>query len=208
MCPGAVRASHPATAGETALPAGDEQITRLLLDLQKGNQTVLGELLPMMYEELRRMAGRQLEGQRRDHTLNPTALVHESYLKLMNQPSRSWQDRAHFLSVAAIAMRHVLVNHARTRNAQKRGGGQAPVTLHEGLLASGPMRSDQLLALDGALERLEQVSARQASVVQYRFFGGLTHEEIAEVLGVSVPTVRRDWRIARAWLVRELSAEG
>jgi RNA polymerase sigma factor (TIGR02999 family) len=165
----------------------------------------MAELAPLVYEELRLMASRQLAGQRQGHTLNTTALVHESYLKLVNQASRSWQDRAHFLSVAAVAMRHILVNHAHKRNAQKRGGGKSPATLDEALVAGQEMRTDELLALDEALERLDEVSPRQRAVVEYRFFGGLTHEEIAEVLDVSVPTVRRDWRLARAWLSRELS---
>ena len=153
------------------------------------------------------MASRQLVGQRQGHTLDTTALVHESYLKLVNQASRSWQDRAHFLSVAAVAMRHILVNHAHARNAAKRGGGKASVTLDEALVAGQEMRTDEILALDEALDRLDEVSPRQRAVVEYRFFGGLTHEEIAEVLDVSVPTVRRDWRLARAWLSRELSSQ-
>jgi RNA polymerase sigma factor (TIGR02999 family) len=188
------------------LSARDVEITALLLDLRKGNPTVMRELMPLVYEELRRMAKRQLGGQRPGHTLNTTALVHESYLKLVNQSSRSWQDRAHFLSVAAVAMRHILVNHAHRRNAQRRGGGQVVATLNEAVMGGQEMRTDELLALDEALDRLDAVSPRQRAVVEYRFFGGLTHEDIAEVLGVSVPTVRRDWRIARAWLSRELSS--
>jgi RNA polymerase sigma factor (TIGR02999 family) len=165
----------------------------------------MSELAPLVYDELRLMASRQLARQHQGHTLNTTALVHEAYLKLVNQASRSWQDRAHFLSVAAVAMRHILVNHAHKRNAQKRGAGRASVTLDEALVPGEEMRTEELLALDEALDRLNQVSPRQRAVVEYRFFGGLTHEEIAEVLGVSVPTVRRDWRLARAWLSREIS---
>jgi len=165
----------------------------------------MGELMPLVYDELRRIARHHLGGQRAGHTLDTTALVHESYLKLAKQSSRSWEDRAHFLSVAAVAMRHVLVNYAHHRNAQKRGGGRAPATLDEALVGGKEMRTDELLALDQALDRLDEVSSRQRAVVEYRFFGGLTHEEIAEVLEVSVPTVRRDWRLARAWLSRELS---
>jgi len=205
MCSGAIRSACPSPDGEAALPAREHEITALLRDLRKGNRTVMDELMPLVYEELRRMARRHLRGQRPGHTLNTTALVHESYLKLVNHSSGSWKDRAHFLSVAAVAMRHILVNHAHHRNAQKRGGGQALATLDEALAGGQEMRTDELLALDQALDRLDAVSPRQRAVVEYRFFGGLTHEEIAEVLDVSVPTVRRDWRIARAWLSRELS---
>jgi RNA polymerase sigma factor (TIGR02999 family) len=183
----------------------DHEVTALLADLGRGNRTAMEALMPLVYDQLRLIARRYLSDQDAGHTLNPTALVHESYLKLVRQPSRTWQDRAHFLSVAAVAMRHILVNHARDRRAAKRDGGQIAVTLDEGLVGGQALRSDELLALDDALARLDGVSPRQRSVVEYRFFGGLTHEEIAEVLGVSVPTVRRDWRIARAWLVRELT---
>jgi len=206
MCSGATRSACPSPDGEAALSAREHEITALLQDLRKGKRTVMDELMPLVYEELRRMARRHLRGQRPGHTLNTTALVHESYLKLVNQSSGSWKDRAHFLSVAAVAMRHILVNHAHHRNAQKRGGGQALATLDEALAGGQEMRTDEILALDEALDRLDAVSPRQRAVVEYRFFGGLTHEEIAEVLDVSVPTVRRDWRIARAWLSRELSA--
>jgi RNA polymerase sigma factor (TIGR02999 family) len=197
--------SHGHTLGGDTLQANEDEITALLRDLRKGNRTVMGELMPLVYDELRRIARRYLAGQDEGHTLSPTALVNESYLKLVKQPSGSWQDRAHFLSVAAVAMRQILVNHARARNAQKRDGGIMLRTFDDSRAGSSDMRSDELIALDDALCRLDAASPRQRAVIEYRFFGGLTHEEIAEVLGVSVPTVRRDWRIARAWLVRELS---
>jgi RNA polymerase sigma factor (TIGR02999 family) len=163
--------------------------------------------MPLVYDELHRMAERQMSGQPVGHTLSATALVHESYLKLVRQSARAWKDRAHFLAVAAVAMRHVLVNHAERRKADKRGGGRLPATLDEGFLGDDGARVDDLLALDRALDRLDALSPRQRAVVECRFFGGLTWEEIAEAVEVSVPTVRRDWRVARAWLARELAGE-
>jgi RNA polymerase sigma factor (TIGR02999 family) len=188
------------------MPGRRDQVTALLAELSGSNRTVVGALMPLVYDELRRLAQRQLRGQRAGHTLNTTALVHEAYLKLVNQQEATWQNRAHFLSVAALAMRQILINYAHRRRAQKRGGGQALATFDEALMGSSP-RADALIALDEALDRLNTIHERQSQVVTYRFFGGLTHEEIAEVLGVSVPTVRRDWRIARAWLTRELAHE-
>lgn len=182
----------------------DPEITALFRDLRKGDRTVLGEVIPLLYDELHRMAGQRLAGQPVGHTLSATALVHESYLKLLGASSGSFTDRAHFLSVAAIAMRHVLVNHARARAARKRGGGRMPITLEEGLLGHEEVPATEILALDEALDRLDALSPRQRAVVECRFFGGLTWEEVAEALSVSVPTARRDWRIARAWLAREL----
>ena len=163
--------------------------------------------MPLVYEELRRIARRQRRGQPSGHTLNTTALVHESYLKLVKQPARSWEDRAHFLAAAAVAMRHILVSHARRRNAAKRGRGEALVTFDEALVEGSALNSDEMLALDQALDRLDAASPRQRAVVECRVFGGLSHEEVAEALGVSVPTVRRDWRLARAFLARELEVE-
>lgn len=183
------------------------QVTALLAALGESSEEAMGALLPLVYDELRMLAKRQLRGQQSNHTLNTTALVHEAYLKLVNQEAASWQDRAHFLSVAAIAMRQILINYAHKRRAQKRGGGQALATFNEALMGGESTRADELIALDEALERLKAMNERQSEVVTFRFFGGLTHEEIAKVLEVSVPTVRRDWRIAKAWLVRELSQE-
>ena len=183
------------------------QVTALLAALGESGEEAMDALLPLVYDELRMLAQRQLRGQPANHTLNTTALVHEAYLKLVNKDAASWQDRAHFLSVAAIAMRQILINYAHKRRAQKRGGGQVLATFDEALMGGASTRADELIALDEALERLKTMHARQSDVVTFRFFGGLTHDEIAEVLGVSVPTVRRDWRIAKAWLVRELSHE-
>ena len=161
--------------------------------------------MPLVYDELYAMAQRQLRGQRAGHTLNTTALVHEAYLKLVNQQQATWQNRAHFLSVAALAMRQILINYAHRRRAQKRGGGEVLATFTESLMGGTATRADELIALDEALDRLSKINKRQSEVVTYRFFGGLKHKEIAEVLGVSVPTVRLDWRIAKAWLTRELA---
>jgi RNA polymerase sigma factor (TIGR02999 family) len=182
------------------------EITRLLGQLSGGNEAVVNALMPLVYDELRAMAERQLRRERSDHTLSATALVHEAYLKLVDQSRVTWQNRAHFYAIAAQAMRRILINYAERRVAAKRGGGQIRVTLTDGI--EGPeQRAEDLVALDRALDRLAELDARQSKVVEMRFFAGLTHEEIAEVLGVSVPTVRRDWRMARAWLSRELGAD-
>jgi len=181
-------------------------ITELLAELSGGNRTVVDTLMPRVYEELRTLARRQLRGERAGRTLNTTALVHEAYLKLVNQNQVTWQNRAHFFSLAALAMRRILINYAHRRMAEKRGGGQAVATFEEGDVVR-ETRAEELVALDEALARLEQFNERQSQVVTYRFFGGLTQEEIAEVLNVSVPTVRRDWRLARAWLSRELKRD-
>lgn len=180
-------------------------ITALLQSLDRGQHSIVDQVVPLVYDELRLMASRQLGRQRAGHTFSTTALVHEAYLKLAREGAAPWRDRAHFLSVAAVVMRHILVNHARARHAQKRGGHEAVVTLEEAVVGDRSLRSDELLALDEALDRLDLVSPRQRALVEYRFFGGLTHEEIASILGVSVPTVQRDWRMARAWLARELT---
>ena len=181
-------------------------ITELLAELSGGNRTVVDALMPRVYEELRTLARRQLRGERAGRTLNTTALVHEAYLKLVNQNQVTWKNRAHFFSLAALAMRRILINYAHSRMAEKRGGGQAVATFEEGDVVR-ETRAEELVALDEALARLEQFNERQSQVVTYRFFGGLTQEEISEVLNVSVPTVRRDGRLARAWLSRELKRD-
>jgi RNA polymerase sigma factor (TIGR02999 family) len=187
------------------MSAPDQDITRLLAELSGGNSAVVNALLPLIYSELHGMAENQLRRERRDHTLNATALVHEAYLKLVDQSRVTWQNRAHFLGVASQAMRRILINYAQQRKAQKRGGDMIATTFDDDLLPR-ETRAEQLIDLDEALNRLKELDARQAQVVEYRFFGGLTHEEIAEVLGISVPTVQRDWRVARAWLSKELKA--
>ena len=183
--------------------ARQNEITQLLLDLNGGNRAAVDLLVPLVYEELQVLARRQLRGERSAHTLNTTALVHEAYLKLVDQQRVSWQNRAHFFAIAAQAMRRILINYAKNRAAEKRGGGQPLVTFDERSVVR-EARAEELVALDEALAELTKLSERQSKVVEYQFFGGLTHEEIAEVLGVSVPTVRRDWRLARAWLSRQL----
>jgi len=179
------------------------EITQMLGRLQAGDPQVLDALFPLLYDPLKIMALKQLQSERSDHTLNATALVHEAYLKLVDQRGVTWQNRAHFFAVAAQAMRRILIDYARGRMAAKRGGGQALVTFNEEAMAR-TARADELVALDVALVRLAELDLRQAQVVEFKFFGGLKHEEIAEVLGVSVQTVHRDWRFARAWLGREL----
>ena|SRR5579884_1365699 len=160
-------------------------------------------MLPLVYEELRRLAAAYLRSERRDHTLQPTALVNEAYMKLVDQHSVDWRNRAHFLGVAANTMRRVLATHGERRRALKRSGGGVRVTLAEGFAARAPVEID-FIALNDALDRLSSLDSRQAQVVELRYFGGLTFEEAAEVLGVSVPTVKRDWSSARLWLMREM----
>jgi RNA polymerase sigma factor (TIGR02999 family) len=180
-----------------------QQITMLLGRLNAGEANAVDQLMPVVYEQLRRMADAQLRRERANHTLNATALVHEAYLKLVDQNRVSWKDRAHFYAFAARAMRRILINYARNRLAKKRGGGQVIATFDDDEIGR-ESRAEELIALDDALERLKKLNERHSRVVEYRFFAGLSQEEIAEVLGVSVPTVRRDWRLARAWLSREL----
>jgi RNA polymerase sigma-70 factor (ECF subfamily) len=182
--------------------AGD--VTQLLTDLQRGWSDVACQLMPLVYDELHRVARHQMRHERADHTLQATALVHEAYLRLVRQPERTWQNRAHFIGVAAGVMRRVLVDHARARQTAKRGSAAQRVPLEESLLLTDE-QSDELMALDEALERLAQFDARQSRVVELRFFGGLTVEETAEALSISPKTVKRDWRVARAWLHREVS---
>ena len=179
--------------------APQHDLTRALLHASAGDEAAANWLWSQVYDELRRMARRQLRHERSAHTFSTTALVHESYLRLFDGASVDWQNRAHFFGVAARAMRHVLVDHARQRRALKRGGGQRAVTLEEQALAVEE-QLDDLIALDTALERLEACDARLARVVECRYFGGLTNEETARTLGVASKTVERDWKKARAWL--------
>jgi RNA polymerase sigma factor (TIGR02999 family) len=181
-----------------------DQVTRLCQDAARQDRAAMDALVDHVYATLRRMANRQMGAERGDHTLSPTALVHEAYLRLVDQESMDWRDRAHFYAIAARVMRRVLIDHARRKLAGKRGGDQVKVTLNEEV-AGAVTTPESLIELDRALERLEELSPRQRQVVEMRFFGGMTHEEVAEVLSVSVPTVRRDWRLAQAWLNREMS---
>ncbi|MDX1530073.1 MAG: sigma-70 family RNA polymerase sigma factor [Rhodothermales bacterium] len=178
-------------------------VTQLLHEAQGGDPAAFDRLLPLVYGELRRLAARELRRERPGHTLRPTALVHEEYFKLAGHDLGA-ESRAHFLRIAARAMRQVLVDHARARQAQKRGGRWVRVTFDAEGPAGGPARLDEVVALDAALDRLDAVSERLRSVVEMRFFGGLTEVEIADALGVTTRTVQRDWAKARAWLYREL----
>jgi RNA polymerase sigma factor (TIGR02999 family) len=181
-------------------------ITALLGAWSRGNRSALNQLLPLVYAELRRIAGRQLRSERADHTLQPTALVHEVYLRLVDQRQVDWQNRAHFFGVAAQVMRRILVDHARRHSASKRGEGVRCVSIDEAkeVAASNEM---PVLALDHALARLEEVDSDLAKIVELRAFAGLTIEEAAHVLNVSPSTAKRDWRTAKAWLNRALGPE-
>jgi RNA polymerase sigma factor (TIGR02999 family) len=193
-------------AGAIRMSARNDQreVTRLLLVWTDGDRDALDQLFPIVYDELRRIARRRLRNERPGHTLGTTALVHEAYLKLVNLDQIPYQGRAHFFAVAAKAMRHILVNYAIRRKAQKRGGGQPVRTLDE-VNVMAPEYAAELLSLDEALKRLEAINERLGRVVEYRFFAGMTIEETADVLAVSPATIKRDWTMARAWLLRELS---
>ena len=188
------------------MPEPRDDVTRLLSALAAGDQAAVSPLFAIVYDELRRVAAAALRRERPDHTLQPTALVHEAYLRLASEPDERWQSREHFLAVAARAMRRVLVDHARGHNAQKRGRGEPVLSLEDiDAAAPGVAREIDFLALDTALTRLASFDPRQAQLVELRFFGGLTVEEAARVAGVSPRTVKREWQVARAWLRREMS---
>ena len=183
--------------------ASAERVSQLLASWGDGDDGALRELTPLIYEELRRVAHHQMLGQRPDHTLQTTALVNEAYLRLTSQTNPTWQSRAHFFAVAARAMRQILVNYAKSNQAQKRGGGALKVQLDEAAIVS-PAESKEIVDLHEALERLATLDARKAQVVELKYFGGLNYDEMAEVLKISRVTVRRDWEFARAWLHSEL----
>lgn len=183
--------------------SNEDDIARILADLDAGGREGLDQLFPVVYEELHRLAQRQLRGERPDHTLCTTDLVHEAYLKLSGLDRIRWQNRAQFLAIAAQAMRRVLINHASARRAQKRGGGRDRLSLDDVVLLVDD-RAEDLLALDAALTRLAELDGRQARVVECRFFAGLSIEETADALDIAPATVKRDWAVARAWLNREL----
>src|SRR6185312_8184446 len=180
-----------------------EDVTEVLAQISGGDKRAADKLLPLVYDEFRALARHYLGQERANHTLQPTALVHEAYMKLVDQTRVDWQGKSHFFAVAAQAMRRILVDHARSRQREKRGGGRARVILDEAVALS-PQKDEDVLALDEALERLAKLDPRQAKVVELRFFGGLNVEEVAEALGVSKRTVEGDWTFARAWLSREL----
>jgi RNA polymerase sigma factor (TIGR02999 family) len=191
--------SKPDTTSDT------QPVTELLIQLRDGSPGAMDRLFPLVYEELRRVAQRALRGERTGHTLGTTGLVHETYLRLVDQTRLEYRDRGHFYGIAARAMRQILVDHARRHRAAKRGGAQKPILLEEALLTVED-RAEALVALDDALNDLEGVDARLSQVVQCRFFGGLTEEETGEALGVTARTVRRDWLKAKGWLYHQLSA--
>jgi RNA polymerase sigma factor (TIGR02999 family) len=182
---------------------GSADLTILLKSWAGGDQSALDRLMPLAYSELHRIAQQRWRGQQRGHTLQPTVLIHEAYLKLMGQGQKAFENRAHFFAVMSMAMRQVLVNHAEASVAAKRGGGKINVPLEEAEVAA-LREATEVLDLHEALKLLAQVNPRQSRVVELRYFGGLSIEEAAEVLGVSTATVTREWHIARAWLAREL----
>jgi len=194
--------AEPPQTSMSQRPPGD--VTRLLEAWSGGDAGALERLLPLVYEELKRRAEAQMGRERAEHTLQPTALVHEAYLKLVDSAGVKWTDRTHFFAVASRAMRQVLVDHARRRRAARHGGGELRVELEDAALSTPP-RSVDLLALDVALDRLARLDERQSRLVELRVFAGLTIEEVARVLGCSHATVSRDWKHAEAWLHREMA---
>lgn len=185
------------------LDNNSHQISLLLIDWSKGDDYALEQLMPLVYQELRLMARRHMRGQPSGHTFQTTDLIHETYLKIAGGEVRHWQSRNHFFGVAAKAMRHILVDYARSKNNQKRGGWQERVTLQENMRVTN-QSSEEIVALDDALNRLAALDERKVRVVEMKFFGGLNVAEIAGVLKVSPETVKRDWSFAQTWLLREL----
>jgi RNA polymerase sigma factor (TIGR02999 family) len=182
-----------------------QNITQLLLTWNDGNPEALEKLMPLVYDELHRQAARFLRRERADHTLQTTALIHEAYLKLVAEREMNWESRTHFFAIAANIMRRILVDYARARNAEKRGGDYLKIPLEEAEAVAGKEKDIDLMALDEALTKLEKIDRRQARIVELRYFGDLTLEETAKALDVSRTTVADDWAMARAWLHRELT---
>ncbi len=193
---------YPAKKMETVEPS---DVTKLLIDWGKGDERAVDRLLPFVYQELRRLAAAYMSRERNGHTLQPTALVHETYLKLIDQRQVDWQNRAHFFGLAAEIMRRILVNHARDRRAAKRGGDEQKISLSVAVDAFSSKPDFDILALNEALEKFAAIDPRKARVVELKFFGGLKTGEIAEVLQISDATVERDWTFARAWLFDALA---
>ncbi|HUE89125.1 MAG TPA: sigma-70 family RNA polymerase sigma factor [Vicinamibacterales bacterium] len=179
---------------------------KLLTRASAGDSKAVSQLMPLVYDELRRLAASYLRRERPGHTLQATALVHEAYMRLINEKSHNWQNRTHFLAIAALSMRQILVQRARARHAAKRGGDPVRIALDDNLLpvASADQDTIDLVALDAALDKLARLDERRARVVELRYFGGLSVEEVAAALDISAATVKRDWTLARAWLKREL----
>ncbi|HET6891885.1 MAG TPA: sigma-70 family RNA polymerase sigma factor [Pyrinomonadaceae bacterium] len=180
------------------------EVTRLLLDWSNGDKTALDKLMPLIYDELRRLAHRYMSRERAGHTMQTTALVNEAYVRLVNRKNVQWQDRAHFFAIAAELMRTILVDHARSHATAKRGGGARKFSLDEALVVSQE-RAAEVVSLDEALKALALIDPKQSRIVELRFFGGLTIEETAEVLDLSAATIKREWNTAKAWLYHELS---
>jgi len=182
---------------------GENDITLLLNDLKDSDSSLVEKIYPLIYDHLRNEAHLQLQRERAGHTLQTTALVNEAYLKMVDQNRANIQNQNHFLAIAALAMRRILISYARKKNAEKRGGNEPAVTFSDGM-APYDAKFSELIDLDNALEKLEKLDERQAKVVQYRFFGGMNYKEIADVMGGTEHSVRYDWRVARAWLKREM----
>lgn len=185
---------------------GSGEVTRLLAQLRAGNEDAAAELAPLIYQELHRLAAACMRRERPEHTLQPTALVNEAYMRLVGQRGVQWQNRSHFYGIAAQVMRRVLLDYARKHKSAKRGGPQKKVQFDEELFATD-QQLEAALAVDECLKRLERIDAQQSRVVELRFFGGLNIEEISGVLGISTATVKREWQFAKAWLQREMSGE-
>ena len=188
------------------MPQSPPNVTELLLAWNGGDKAALDQLIPVVYDELRRQASRYLRGERPGHTLQTTGLVNEAYLRLVDQRNVRWQNRAHFFGIAAQLMRRILVDHARAKHREKRGGADLRVSLDDAMMMTKG-RDIDLVTLDEALDRLAKIDPQQSRVVELRFFGGLNVEETAEVLGISPATVKRDWSVAKAWLYREISGD-
>ena len=195
--------NQPTQFGFTDFMTARADITRLLSEYRNGDRTNLDTLFPIVYDELRKMAANRLTDERADHTLQPTALVHEAYVRLVSQHSVDWQNRAHFFGLAAEMMRRILVNHALERKRLKRGGGETRLALDEAITFAEE-REINLVELDEALNELAQFAPRQAKIIELKFFGGLTNEEAAEASSISIETVKRDWRVAKSWLRNRL----
>jgi RNA polymerase sigma-70 factor, ECF subfamily len=186
------------------MPALPQEITQLLMNWSQGDKAALDQLVPLVYPELRRLAKRRMDREGPAHTLQTSALINEAYLKLVDQQNVKWQNRAHFFAVAAQVMRHILVDHARTRNYAKRGGGAPKLPLDEAAALTA-QRGKELIALDDALRDLAMLDGRKSQIIELRFFGGLSLEETAEVMKISPSTVQREWRAAKAWLHHAMS---
>lgn len=182
----------------------NSEVTRLLVNWQRGDKMALDQLMPLVYRELRKVAASYLKSERNDHTLQPTALIHESYLRMVDQQMPRWESRAHFFGVASRLMRQILVDHARSRKASKRGGEQLTISLNDAPAASAVTTSERILNLDAAITKLARVDERKSRVIEMRVFGGMKLADIALALDVSEPTIKRDIRMAKAWLKLEI----